>query len=194
MTEPRYIDEKLAKARRMYIENQINQEEGKGVWKGRLYFMVPYTVPLLRISMEVPDFLYSGRKEELEAAGNMDRPFSVMLSEDRDISCTFYCGEESNLHNPDDLHRLFERLYPGNQLSPLNYGRANKEVCYFCYSNKWNSSQLYHTIFIFYTGKYQIFGHLNGEAGEQDALEHIQRKILESIERSEPSEGVKNSN
>lgn len=147
MTEPRYIDEKLAKARRMYIENRINQEEGKGVWKGRLYFMVPYTVPLMGISMEVPDFLYSGRKEELETAGNMDSPFCVMVSEDRDISCTFYSGEESKTYNPDDLHQLFERLYPGNPLSPLNYGRVNKEICYFCYSNKWNFSQLYHIFF-----------------------------------------------
>ena len=37
----KYIDEKLAKARRRYIEDMINQREDKGVWKGKVYSMVP---------------------------------------------------------------------------------------------------------------------------------------------------------
>lgn len=40
----KYIDEKLAKARRTYIEDMINQKEDKGVWKGKVYSLVPYMV------------------------------------------------------------------------------------------------------------------------------------------------------
>lgn len=191
MKEPEYIDEKLANARRMYMEDRINQMEGKGVWKGKIYDMIPYMVTQMGLFVEVPDFLYRGRKENLPAAGNMNCPFCVMLSEDRDISCTFYSGAGSKVYRPDEMHQLFMRLYPGIQLSPLYYDGTDKELCHFCFLNKWNSSQLYHTIFLLNTGKLQIFGHLNGEAGEQEALEHIQRKILQSIERSDADERVK---
>lgn len=62
----RYIDEKLAKARRRYIEDMINQREDKGVWKGKVYSMVPYTMHQFDLRVNVPDFLLQVLHENLE--------------------------------------------------------------------------------------------------------------------------------
>lgn len=59
----KYIDEKLAKARRTYIEDMINQKEDKGVWKGKVYSLVPYMVGRLDFRVKVPDFLLQALQE-----------------------------------------------------------------------------------------------------------------------------------
>ena len=61
----KYIDEKLAKARRRYIEDMINQREDKGVWKGKVYSMIPYTMYQFDFRVNVPDFLLQVLHENL---------------------------------------------------------------------------------------------------------------------------------
>ena len=74
----KYIDEKLAKARRRYIEDMINQRQDKGVWKGKVYSMIPYTMYQFYFRVNVPDFLLQVLHEDLAAANGLDSPFACM--------------------------------------------------------------------------------------------------------------------
>lgn len=179
----KYIDEKLAKARRTYIEDMINQKEDKGVWKGKVYSLVPYMVGRLDFCVKVPDFLLHALQESQEAAVCPDSLFACMASVKDMISITFYVTKKAKIYEPSEIHLLFGRLFPGNHLSPIECMGERGGVHYFDYIKDEFGTPFLHTIFIFETGNRQILGHLNGEAQEWENLIQMRDKILITVER-----------
>ncbi len=179
----KYIDEKLAKARRTYIEDMINQKEDKGVWKGMVYSLVPYTVGRLGFRVKVPDFLLQALQESREDADVPDSPFACMVSVKDMISITFYVTAETKRYEPSEIHLLFGRLFPGNHLSSVECAGERGGVHYFDYIKDESGTPFLHTIFLYETGNRQIMGQLNGEAQEWENLVQMRDKILAGIER-----------
>lgn len=181
----KYIDEKLAKARRRYIEDMINQREDKGVWKGKVYSMVPYIMRQFYFRVNVPDFLLQVLHENLAAANGSDSPFACMASVKDMVSITFYATAETKIYGPSENHLLFGRLFPGSHVSPLEHIGEKGEVHYFDYINEESGIPFLHTTFIFAAGNRQILGHLNGEAQEWENLVQMRDKILNTVERGD---------
>ena len=68
----------------------INQKEDKGVWKGKVYSLVPYMVGRLDFCVKVPDFLLQALQESQEAAVCPDSLFACMASVKDMVSIIFY--------------------------------------------------------------------------------------------------------
>lgn len=179
----RYIDEKLAYARRRYIEDMIDQRADKGVWKGKVYSMVPYTVDPLAFRVGVPDLLLETRQEDLAAIDRLGVPFSLMVSMKERISLTFYATAEGKIYGLSEIHLLFGRLFPGSRLSPMESAGGDSGVHFFEHIHEGDGTPFLHTIFIFGTGNRQILGHLSGEAQEWEYLARMRDKILPTVER-----------
>ena len=92
------------------MEDMINQREDKGVWKGKVYSMVPYTMYQFDFRVNVPDFLLQVLHEDLAAANGPDSPFACMVSVKDMVSIALYVTAETKIYEPSEIHLLFGRL------------------------------------------------------------------------------------
>lgn len=183
MEERKYLDEQLAKARRIFLEDQIARQDFQGVWKGEIYQLKASFFPEYNFHIHLPDF-FSECKQEIKLEDDQAFfSFLVMVSANRDTFCSFYYVNRSNTYEPDMIYQMFDTLYPDHDLSELKrIKNKTLEVSEFHYISKDKTGRYYHTIFSFYTSMGQIVGHFSGELSEREKLDQMQEKILKTIE------------
>ena len=182
MNTHKYLDEQLAKARRIYLEEQIEQQEDKGIWKGEIYKMKGLLLPGALFHMQLPDLFFEKKLEEKESDEQTFAPSLVMLSKDNNIFCSFYNTKHSKIYEPDAVREMFDILYPDHELSALE-AVQNKtlEIFDFHYISKDATGRYYHTIFIFHSDSEQVIGHFSGALTELKKLKQMEQKILKTI-------------
>lgn len=183
MSKKRFLDEQLAKARRIYMEEQIGQQIDKGIWKGEPYTMKQFLLPGQKFQICLPDLFLKKELEEVKPDEQIFTPFLVMLSQNKDIFCSFYNTKGCKIYEPDVIHEMFDILYPDHELSSLESLQNNTlEIFNFHYISKDISDKYYHTIFILHSDTGQIMGHFSGALTELRNLKRMERKILKTIE------------